>query len=184
MWSYLISSSYISIIVSISNLSASNVPQYILLTLILLICSSKDVAGVEKFFCCSMILDENLFVVYFRFGCILKGGVFLIWNEPVHFQSSLVLNNSFLSNSSVHSIENQTDKSWIEVVWKLKFWQKWWSWCSNFGGVSRYSNVIIGSISCAYGGKHNEKYRFCWAWRLLRFHLKTIVLLKIIVICR
>ena len=67
MWSALISSIYLSILVSIFNLAASIFPTNLLLTLRLSIRSSKDVIVVEISLSCSISFDENKSISDLRF---------------------------------------------------------------------------------------------------------------------
>ena len=76
-WSALISSSFISIVASISDLAASILLPTMFLILVFSMCSSKGVVSEDICFYCSISHDENS-VVFFAPWNPLRGGVYLI----------------------------------------------------------------------------------------------------------
>ena len=140
---------FFSIVASSSNLAASIMTPTMLLTFIFSIYYSIYVSIVEIFFSWSMRFDEKLFVV--SFCNVVSSERRSV--SGARFTSTLLrfFNYSRFLKYFFGLIKNVLDCSVKEI-----FLHKWWWWCSNCGGFSRWSDVISGSRLCVYVRRHNE----------------------------
>ena len=170
MLSALISSKK-SIVNSISNLNYSILTPTLLLKIIF-----QDVFLMvwwlnKDNFLVQLVLVKTWWLFILALWYLLRGAVIIFWYEPLLFQCSFIIRvvfslnwfNSLCCLSNISSFRENLSSYLEKLDWiffREIFWHKWWWWCINCGGLSRWIVVITGYVSCVCRGRHDEEYSF------------------------
>ena len=115
----------------------------LLLTIIFLIHPSKDFGSLEICLSFSMSFMKTYWLFLWSLWSLLIDTTFMIWEERIKSQSSLILHVVFpLNPSSVHFVFKyliRSRKHGLEFGVRVIFWQKWWWWSGNSGSFSKFS---------------------------------------------
>ena len=83
----------------------------------------------------------------------------VLWREIVWFDIRYLIYRHLLLfkffNYQLYQVY-QLNSNRMECGVKVIFWHKYWRQGRNFGGFSRESKLLSGSILCVSGGRHNN----------------------------